>query len=293
LDRAWLFGGRNIDGLGNYTTTNDLWRFNGTNWTWVSGTSVHTPSGRYGTKGTAAASNAPGARFMPYIWYSSGSVWMFGGNGLDASGTLGWLNDLWKYDGTNWTWVTGSNSTSGQGATWGTKGTPASSNVINGRGRGASWRDSSGNLWVFGGWGAQTSGNGAQNDLWKYDGSNWTWMTGSSSVNQTGVWGTLGVASSSTTPSARYEVNATSDGSGNGILFGGIGYDGSTQSGHLNDLWKFDGTSWTWLSGSSARNQSGVYGTKGTASSSNVPGGRYAPVVWASSTDVWIFGGYG
>jgi hypothetical protein len=28
---------------------------------------------------------------------SSGNFWLFGGNGLDASGTLGYLNDVWEY----------------------------------------------------------------------------------------------------------------------------------------------------------------------------------------------------
>lgn len=39
-------------------------------------------------------------------------------------------------------------------------------------------------------------------------------------------------------------------------------------------------------------NQAGVYGTKGVAGPSNVPGTREAPVSWAdSSGNLWLFGG--
>ena len=64
--------------------------------------------------------------------------------------------------------------------------------------------------------------------------------------------------------------------------------------GPLNDLWKFDGQYWTWISGSSSINQSGIYGTKGVANSSNVPGARYALAsVIDSHNNIWIFGGDG
>ena len=33
--------------------------------------------------------------------------------------------------------------------------------------------------------------------------------------------------------------------------------------------------SWTWISGSNTTNQNGIYGTKGIASSSNIPGAHY------------------
>ena len=61
----WLFGGTGIDGYGiPATAMNDLWAFNPTTgqWTWVSGTIGSSAAGIYGTKGVAAATNAPGAR---------------------------------------------------------------------------------------------------------------------------------------------------------------------------------------------------------------------------------------
>ena len=65
-------------------------------------------------------------------------------------------------------------------------------------------------------------------------------------------------------------------------------------AGLLNDLWKFDMRQWIWISGSSSINQYGVYGTRGEASSGNVPGARRAAVGWKdNSGNLWLFGGHG
>jgi hypothetical protein len=40
----------------------------------------------------------PGARFGAHSWTdASGNLWLFGGQGGDATGNVGYLNDLWKY----------------------------------------------------------------------------------------------------------------------------------------------------------------------------------------------------
>ena len=91
----------------------------------------------------------------------------------------------------------------------------------------------------------------------------WTWVSGSNTVNQAGVYGTKGVAASSNVPGAREAAVSWIDSSGKLWLFGGYGYDSAGNSGDLNDLWKYDGTNWTWVSGSNTVNQAGVYGTKG------------------------------
>jgi hypothetical protein len=65
-------------------------------------------------------------------------------------------------------------------------------------------------------------------------------------------------------------------------------------SGWLNDLWKFDGEEWVWMSGSNQTKQNGVYGQKGIADSNNIPGGRYGAVSWTdNSGNMWLFGGAG
>ena len=82
------------------------------------------------------------------------------------------------------------------------------------------------------------------------------------------------------------------DAGGNLWLFGGNGSP-RTPEGLLNDLWKWDGTNWTWVSGSSAAGQYGTYGTKGVAAPGNVPGAREGSVSWTdASGNLWLFGGH-
>ncbi len=71
---------------------------------------------------------------------------------------------------------------------------------------------------MFGGYGA----DGLHNDLWRYNGV-WTWMSGSSTVNQYGVY------SGNAVPGARTESASFVD-LGNGLwMFGGNGYSSSGQ----------------------------------------------------------------
>ena len=118
-------------------------------WIWVSGSDNIDQAGVYGTKGTAASGNVPGARFASTGWTDSdGNFWLFGGYGSDSTGTEGNLNDLWKYDGTNWTWVSGS-SLAAQSGVYGTKGTAASGNIPGARRQTINWIDSDGSLWLL------------------------------------------------------------------------------------------------------------------------------------------------
>jgi N-acetylneuraminic acid mutarotase len=292
----WLFGGDGQDSTGAFGLLNDLWKFDGNNWTWVSGTNVPGQAGVYGTRGTASSSNTPGARDRSTNWTDrNGNLWLFGGGGRASVGPGGALNDLWKFDGNAWTWVSGANIVD-QSGVYGIRGTADPSNVPGGRVEAISWIDSSGNLWLFGGFFAlDSAGNsGNLNDLWKFDGTNWTWVSGATTINQPGVYGTLGVASPSNIPGARGGSASWIDKNGNLWLFGGSGLDSTGTGGSLNDLWKFDGTNWTWVSGSNAINHSGVYGTKGTAASSNIPGAREGQISWTDAGgDFWLFGGAG
>ena len=69
--------------------------------TWVSGSNGRYQSGTYGTKGTAASSNVPGARTDAVSWVDgSDNLWLFGGTGW-TGGSQGTLNDLWKWDGSS------------------------------------------------------------------------------------------------------------------------------------------------------------------------------------------------
>jgi len=282
----WLFGGFGYDGTGAIGFLNDLWKFNGTSWTFVSGgnTNQINQNGIYGTQGTAAATNMPGGRQEAAGWADgSGNLWLFGGEGEDATGTAnGILNDLWVYNiaGNQWTWVAGSNaanqtgtyptqrvtgpvSTTTAAGTCGlTAGDSAQScapvsttGAFPGSRWGASaWTDANGNLWLFGGWGLDstgTNGNGALNDLWVYTPNStagqpgtWAWIKGSNTGAQNGNYGdelfpykTL----QDWTPGGRSNSTRWVDNNHQLWMFGGLGYDSTstTGNGYLNDLWRY------------------------------------------------------
>ncbi len=200
---------------------------------------------------------------------------------------------------------------------YGTLGTQGSANTPGGRSSGTTWTDASGDLWLFGGLGADSAGTtGYLNDLWKFtpgsDGSagEWTWMGGSNTigvnVGQPGVYGVLGIPATANAPGARFSSVSWTDASGNLWLFGGQGYDWTGTSGLLNDLWKYTASTstWIWMGGSNIippspgsgvlSGQSGVYGTLGTPAATNTPGARLGAVPRIdASGNLWLFGGQG
>ena len=94
---------------------------------------------------------------------------------------------------------------------------------------GAAWTDASGNFWLFGGVGADsTDTDGLLNDVWVYSPSadTWTWMGGSTTANATAVYGTEDVASASNTPGSRAQMLYWTDATHNLWLFGGLGRQG-------------------------------------------------------------------
>jgi hypothetical protein len=124
-----------------------------------------------------------------------------------------------------------------QNGIYGTLGVGSAGNTPGARVGAAIWIDSSGNIWVFGGDGYDSVGNvGALNDLWEYSAGQWTWVAGSNTVGQQGIYGTLGTAAPANIPGARLQASSWLDSTGNFWLFGGDGYD---TDGYLNDLWKY------------------------------------------------------
>ncbi len=298
----WLFGGYGYDSAGHSNPLNDLWRYSGGLWTWMSGSNFVDQTGTYGTLGTAAPTNAPGARWGALSWIdAAGNFWLFGGYGYDASGAgTNILNDLWQYSAATgqWTWMGGSN-TRGQTGTYGTLGTPAPGNIPGARWGALSWTDAAGNFWLFGGNGAGLPGQlGNLNDLWQYSPAigQWTWMGGSGLANRAGTYGTLGTSSAGNLPGARFGAVGWSDASGNFWVFGGSGYDSAGANGNLNDLWEYNPATgqWTWMGGSQLHGQAGSYGSQGSPAPANVPGARNGAVGWTDkSGNFWLFGGAG
>jgi N-acetylneuraminic acid mutarotase len=237
---VWLFGGFGYDSAGTQGDLNDLWEYTVSSgeWTWMGGSNLVSQNGTYGTRTVAAAANIPGARYSAVSWTdASGNFWLFGGSGLDSVGTNGELNDLWEYSVTNkeWTWMVGSNLAN-QNGTYGTQGTAAVGNIPGARSDLFSWTDSSGNFWLFGGFGNDSAGTlGNLNDLWEYTISNgeWAWKNGPNIANQNGVYGTLGTLAPANIPANREGGANWVDTSGNLWLFGGGGNNS------VNDLWMY------------------------------------------------------
>lgn len=291
----WLFGGTTAPTSGSDTYYSDLWKFSDGEWTWVGGSKATNQSGVYGTLGVSASSNGPGGRQNAVTWIdSSGSFWLFGGLGLDAAGNGEELNDLWRYREGEWTWMGGPKTTiTGTPGIYGTKGDAGTDNLPGGRTDAVAWTDRSGNFWLFGGLGEDSVGNwGYLNDLWKYSNSEWTWVSGTNLVQQSGVYGTLGTPDSANIPGGRMDASAWVDASGDLWLFGGS-YNQPMGTLHLlNDLWKFSNGQWTWMGGSDQPDQNGVYGTQGTPSLANIPGARSGAAAWVdASGNFWLFSG--
>src|SRR6185503_1732758 len=149
----WMFGALEyVISLGG--KMNDMWKYDlSTNeWTWMSGANYEFATGHYGTRCEPSINNVPDARMRSRIDYvdANGNFWLFGGSHIYAY--TGMHNDLWIFNPNTleWTWING-DTLMDQPGHWGTKGVSSPSNKPSCREGFVSWKDLSGNLWVFGG----------------------------------------------------------------------------------------------------------------------------------------------
>ena len=282
----WLYGGHGIASPSDVGNLSDMWEFSNGQWTWQSGSNTSAQLAVYGTVGIASANNTPGGRDYAATWADKiGNLWLFSGDGEP--------NDLWKYANGQWTWMGGSNTFSyntPMPGIYGTMGQPSPSNMPGPRWDAATWADSAGNLWLYGGVGYGASGyEGNLGDLWRYSNGMWTWMAGSNQTEPVPVYGQQGVAAAANTPGWRDGAATWTDGKGNLWLFGGGG-----NLGEQNDLWQYSNGQWTWVSGSNQGNQPGIYNSEGNAGQGDYPGGRNNAVTWTDAQgNFWLFGGIG
>lgn len=276
-------------------------------WTWVGGSKY---SGAYSydftAQGVGSTLNMPGARSTSVSWIDrDGNFWIFGGLTENA---LTFLGDLWRYNPKTkeWAWMKGSLTTNTVGI-YGTQGVAASSNNPGARIGPVAWTDTSGNLWMYGGFGYGDTGGldsiGTLNDLWKYNIATglWTWMSGGKLVNAAPAYVTKDVASSTNTPGGIVGANGWITSDGHLWIFGGAADSALTIT--YNNLWEFNPSDSTWAFRSGAgktaasaylTNSAGVYGSKTVSASSNLPGSRLDAVSWLdSSNNLWFFGGNG
>lgn len=217
-----------------------------------------------------------------------------------------------------WTWIRGTDiiPNGGNGAItgiYGTLGTPAPANNPSGRSLSATWIDSSGDFWLFGGISISGLTTYELNDLWEFASTTnqWTWQGGSNtlpciasqatatSCGDAGVYGTRGVPAPGNNPGGRSSPTSWVDRQGNFWLFGGLGYDSAGKLGALDDLWEFDPTTkmWTWMGGGAtlpANTCTAVFGVQGVSAATNYPGALIFNDAWTDLVgNVWLFAGRG
>lgn len=132
----------------------DLWSFQNGVFTLEKGSGSLNASAIGGSSSVAS----PGGRSSGVVWVDgSGNAWLFGGRNssslnMTLCNSLGYLNDLWRFDGTNFMSV----SAATENGYWGTKGQGNSLTIPSGRTDMRSWLDSDGSFWFFGGRTAST-----------------------------------------------------------------------------------------------------------------------------------------
>jgi N-acetylneuraminic acid mutarotase len=240
------------------------------------------------------SSTNPSPRTAAVIWNVDGSLYSFGGMGLDEKFQWGIFSDLWRYDPESNDWELLSEDRNNTASSAETK-----SDLPLARLDAVSWVDAENNLWLYGG--RQLGESFHLDDLWKYDLGSRIWMrvNGKGEYNQPATRGELGELSKEFTPGSRSAALSWTDKKGNLWLFGGTGYLQDEPSGNAfyNDLWMFEPGSgqWAWISGSEKANQpSGVTSEK-EPDKASYPGGRSKAAFWYDSANdhVWLYGGIG
>jgi len=281
-----------FQGTANADVTSVLVDFGHNDWAWMNAsnnTNINGISAPPTGPPTAIVTSNPGGVRYPATWTdNSGNLWLFSGYGYSTDTTLSpqpwWFQEMWTYNGA------GLANYQGSFDSFWTMVAPSSA-VPAGRWGAVTWTDpGTGNLMLFGG---QDQFTDFLNDLWSYNIASKTWTQLAGGANEAGVYGTKGTAAAANLPGGRWGATGKLDASGNFWLFGGFGDDSTGATGLLNDLWEFTGGQWKWVSGSNMINPDGVYGTQGTPSASNVPGGRQATMSWMDvNNNFWVFGGY-
>jgi hypothetical protein len=191
-----------------------------------------------------------------------------------------------------WKWIKGDSSLYSAGY-YGTQRIPSTSNFPPALYEPSEFTDNNGKFWFYGG--ATIVGSmQVYNDLWRYDPSTnvWTWMKGTHTFNDTGVFGVQGVSSvNNRPPSLALGVPSWVDHSGNFWIYGG----GGANDNCYGDMWRYNPSinEWTWMKGTGTINPVQHSGTKGIPDTANTPGAiKEVSSTWTdANNDLWFFGG--
>lgn len=170
--RMYLFGGEGYDVSGNIGKLNDLWYYAQNRWHYVGGpktaNSLYQSNYQYQAPSRIKGS-WPGARSRSAFTVDhTGQPLLFGGHGYGSDGDqLGYLTDLWCYDGEEWIRVAGFTDID----LWGTMpwGDPTMIGNPGGRCDALLWCLPNSEMYVYGGygWGATNNQQGLLADFWK------------------------------------------------------------------------------------------------------------------------------
>jgi N-acetylneuraminic acid mutarotase len=229
----------------------ELWRFNAVTCQWIS-------------EGGERSSEklTPLARSGSVAWYNGKHrAWLFGGIGQSSPGSqMGVRNDLWSYSSNTNSWMLEMDATNFQ--------TAAPQPRSN-----ASACTTERHCWIFGGIGRSPHGIPLC-DLWTFD----------KSGGEATRWYEFPESGLTASPSRRIAPAFFSDRSENIYLFGGLQADPHRKQ--LNDLWRFEPSSRTWVE------------ISGNSCSENLaetwPSPRSSCCTWIDAQgDLWLYGGYG
>lgn len=293
-------------------------------WTWLRGDSMLTKKDLLGNEGilnVPDGKNDPSGRVPTPGILINKEIWFYGGSGVGINSAKNvfssvFLNDIWKYDPASgiWTRVWGSNTIAPSNIpVYGTQGQFAASTNPGGRAFPSVSVDANNNIWLAGGLREvaltevpYSGGQSGTNELWMFNTSKkqWSWIWGSTSAIEKGSYVNKGSFSVNAKPCNRLQAFSWFDKSGILWLYGGVATNDVLPAVvPLNDIWKFDPTTyqWCWVGGDapdfSVTSTPAVpnisYGTAHVESSSNTPGARqsHSSAFYIVDGNLWLFGG--
>jgi hypothetical protein len=173
--------------------------------------------------------------------------------------------------------------------------------------------DNEGSFWLFGGTGRDNgkennanrynsinigTGGGVLKDLWRYKDVNWTWIS-KQEYMELREFQTLTIFPAQELMQLVGRITLEICGCMADMLklFLVIQFIQTVPPtyhiGVYNDLWKFDGNYWTWMSGI-LNDIVGNHGELGIPNESNMPSPRQGALGWTDlNGNLWIFGGVG
>lgn len=245
----------------------------------------------YGVQGVQSVGNhIPGRVYSISCNDKNGDLWLYGGS-YEGGGTFPYFNlrDLWKFSTTTrqWTWMYGPFLNDTASPVYSKKFVETDSANPGLRIMGTLMADTAGYVWLYGGNNSYwlKSIEDRFGDLWRFNPTTlkWSWYSGDSIPYTKPIFGTKGVASLNNKPGARINMVGEADKSGNLWLYGDV---------NRNDLWKYNTNSktWTWVSGDTILNATGMHGATGVFSTTNKPGTNASFIkLDVSGSFLWLY----